>query len=35
MTWPCQLEFIRPGKPTDNAHIESFDRRLRDECLNV
>jgi putative transposase len=28
------LEFIRPGKPVDNAHIESFNGRLRDECLN-
>lgn len=25
----------RPGKPTDNSHIESFNGRLRDECLNV
>ena len=24
----------RTGKPTQNAHIESFDGRLRDECLN-
>jgi transposase InsO family protein len=24
----------RPGKPTDNAVIESFNGRLRDECLN-
>ena len=30
-----QLEFIRPGKPTDNGHIESFNGKLRDECLNV
>lgn len=30
-----QLEFIRPGRPTDNGHIESFNGRLRDECLNV
>jgi putative transposase len=30
-----QLDFIRPGKPTENAHIESFNGRLRDECLNV
>ena len=30
-----QLEFSRPGKPTDNAHIESFNGSLRDECLNV
>ena len=30
-----QLDFIRPGKPVENAHIESFNGRLRDECLNV
>ena len=30
-----QLDFIRPGKPVDNAVIESFNGRLRDECLNV
>ena len=30
-----QLEFIRPGKPIDNGYIESFNGRLRDECLNV
>ncbi len=30
-----QLEFIRPGKPVDNRFIESFNGRLRDECLNV
>src|SRR5262249_50308220 len=29
-----QLEFSRPGKPTDNAFIESFNGRLRQECLN-
>ena len=29
------LDFIRPGKPNENAHIESFNGRLRDECLNV
>ena len=29
------LDFTRPGKPTDNGHIESFNGRLRDECLNV
>ena len=28
------LEFIRPGKPSDNGHIESFNGKLRDECLN-
>jgi putative transposase len=30
-----RLEFIRPGKPIENAFIESFNGRLRDECLNV
>ncbi len=30
-----QLDFIRPGKPQENAFIESFNGRLRDECLNV
>src|SRR5688572_11738013 len=29
-----RLEFSRPGKPTDNAFIESFNGRLRQECLN-
>jgi putative transposase len=28
------LEFIRPGKPMDNGHIESFNGKVRDECLN-
>ena len=28
------LHFIRPGKPTDNGRIESFDGKFRDECLN-
>lgn len=30
-----ELEFSRPGKPTDNAYIENFNGSLRDECLNV
>ncbi len=30
-----KLEFSRPGKPTDNATIESFNARFRQECLNV
>jgi len=30
-----QLDFIRPGKPIENAFIESFNGRLRDEGLNV
>ena len=29
------LDFSRPGKPTDNAFVESFNRRSRDECLNT
>ena len=29
-----QLAFSRPGKPTDNAHIEAFNGRLRQECLH-
>ncbi|WP_179297021.1 integrase core domain-containing protein [Burkholderia ubonensis] len=29
-----KLQFIRPGKPVENAHIESFNGRLREECLN-
>lgn len=28
------LNFIRPGKPTDNGQIESFNGKFRDECLN-
>lgn len=30
-----QLQFINPGRPVENAIIESFSGRLRDECLNV
>lgn len=29
-----QLAFIRPGKPVENAYIESFNGKFRDECLN-
>jgi putative transposase len=36
--WPYEngvtLDFSRPGKPTDNAFIESFNGSFRDECLN-
>lgn len=28
------LDFSRPGKPTDNAFIESFNGKFREECLN-
>ena len=30
-----KLEFIRPGRPVENGFIESFNGRLRDECLNT
>lgn len=29
-----QLAFIRPGKPVENANVESFNGKFRDECLN-
>ncbi len=29
-----KLQFSRPGKPVDNAFMESFNGKLRDECLN-
>ena len=37
-TWASQhgveLHFIRPGKPMENAYVESFNGKFRDECLN-
>ena len=30
-----RLDFIKPGRPTENSFIESFNGRLRDECLNM
>jgi len=30
-----QLHFINPGRPVENGIIESFNGRLRDECLNA
>ena len=32
--WKVRLEFIAPGKPVQNAFVESFNGRMRDECLN-
>ena len=29
------LDFSRPGKPTDNAFVEAFNGRFREECLNA
>ena len=29
------LRFIEPGKPNQNVYVESFNGRLRDECLNA
>lgn len=29
------LDFSRPGKPTDNSYIESFNGKFRAECLNT
>jgi putative transposase len=30
-----EIDFSRPGKPTDNPFIESFNGSFRDECLNA
>ena len=30
-----RIDFSRPGKPTDNVHVESFNATLRRECMNV
>jgi putative transposase len=35
MSNEVRLCFIRPGRPVENGFIESFNGRLRDECLNV
>ena len=35
LDWKIELRHIQPGKPTQNAHVESFHGRLREECLRV
>jgi putative transposase len=35
LEWKVELLHIQPGKPTQNAHVESFHGRLREECLRV
>jgi putative transposase len=39
LSWAHQrgiiLAYIRPGKPIENAFVESFNGKLRDECLNL
>lgn len=30
-----ELAFIRPGKPVENAYVESFNGKFRDKCLNT
>ena len=30
-----RIDYSRPGKPTDNAFVESFNGTFRDECLNA
>ncbi|NMH61371.1 integrase core domain-containing protein [Alteromonas ponticola] len=38
LAWPLQhnldVKNIRPGKPTENGFVESYNGKLRDECLN-
>jgi putative transposase len=33
--WQIDLRHIQPGKPTQNAQVESFHSRFREECLRV
>ena len=39
LTWSrsrgVEIDYIQPGKPMQNGYIESFNGRLRDECLNL
>jgi len=34
-THKVRIDYSRPGKPTDNAFVESFNGTFRDECLNA
>ena len=34
-TITSEMDFSRRGKPTDNAIVESFNERFREECLNA
>jgi hypothetical protein len=37
--WAChskaRIDFSRPGKPTDNCYVESFNGSVQNECMNV
>jgi putative transposase len=33
--YKVRIDYSRPGKPTDNAFVESFNGTFRDECLNA
>jgi putative transposase len=33
--WKLEMACIQPGKPVENAYVESFNGKLRNECLNV
>ena len=35
MEYKITANYIQPGKPVQNSHIESFNGRFRDECLNA
>ncbi len=35
LEYKIDLRHIQPGKPTQNAYVESFNGKLREECLRV